>query len=104
MEDLLQEEFNVQMRDRELTEEVQVIQEFFIDILLLCFIYLNIEASPEDSTSIDTERESVDMPPQVASIAFIFLSIFLWVYHTGNLVAFRSNFVISPTQMKKKID
>ena len=63
MEDLLQEEFNVQMRDRELTEEVQVIQEFFIDILLLCFIYLNIEASPEDSTSLDTKREYMDMQP-----------------------------------------
>ena len=75
VEDLEQEEFDTQMREREreLVEELQVLQEFYTQILLLCLIDRYIEASVEDSKSLDIAGASMDTPPQDTSIAFIYL-------------------------------
>ena len=72
MEDSEQEEFDTQMQQRELAMELQVLREFYTQILLLYLIDYIIEVSVEDKTSLGIKGAPMDTPPQIASITFFF--------------------------------
>ena len=75
VEDLVQEAFHDLMKEGELIEELQIFQEFYIELFLLCFIDHCLEVSLEDSAPFGTEGALADRQPQVVSIAFSFLKV-----------------------------